>query len=86
MAPESDSVRIARIEEGLIRLHERISSHHQAVMTALKPAVERSENNMIEIVRIKRDYRWTFLIATFFVPTLLTGVEIYLHYFRTSGS
>lgn len=62
MSPESDSVRIARIEEGLVRVHERIGSNHREVMTALKPTVDRVEKHDTSITILKRDRYWVFLL------------------------
>lgn len=84
---ESDSVRLARIEEGLVRLHERITTNHDAQMSVLTPVVEQTYKNKDDIIRINRDHKWIYtLIMLVALPSVFTGVELYLWYHQHNPS
>jgi hypothetical protein len=83
---EPVGVRLARIEEGLVYVHKKMDEHHEAQMSALLPLIEKTQNHEIKFATIDRDYRWVSALAVAavtVVPIALTGLEIYLHYFRT---
>lgn len=76
MSPEPMDVRLARLEEGMVRLHEKISSNHEAVMTALGPM----KDAPLEIARMKQNNWWVMMIATVAVPSCLTVLELWIHH------
>lgn len=84
---ESDSVRLARIEEGMVRVHDRITSNHDATMKALEPVVSQTYANKDDIIRIKQNHKWIYtLIVIVALPSVFTGIELYLWYHQHGGS
>ena len=63
MNQESDSVRIARIEERMIRVQERISDNHNELMSVLTPLTAKVQKHQTDITILKRDRLWTFAIC-----------------------
>jgi hypothetical protein len=73
---ESGDVRLARIEEGMVRVHERISANHTEVMKALGPFQETRE----DVTVLKRDRFWLFTICGFSLS--MAGYAFIEHVFK----
>ncbi len=80
MALEPDYIRIARIEEGLVRIHERIATNHREVMTALTPAVKESRKNSEDLIRLKRDRGWVYGLAIVVPSSVAAAIEWLMHF------
>jgi hypothetical protein len=82
MSPETDSVRIARIEERLVQFHGTIKRNHDEVMGALPPIAKKAEAAHTGVIKLERDHRWMFWFVVIGVPAFTAGftaaVEIYL--------
>ncbi len=60
---EPVEVRLARIEEGMVRIHDRIGSNHQEIMSSLNPVLQKTAKHHDDIVVLKRDRFWLFTLA-----------------------
>lgn len=57
---ESDDVRLARMEEGMVRLHQKIDGYHATVLAAIEPM----KTDHDTIVSLKSDRKWLFVLAS----------------------
>jgi len=66
---ESTDVRLARIEEGMIRLHDVSASNHKAVMAVIEPVSTAVKKHHDELTALKRDRWWVFSMGAMFFST-----------------
>jgi hypothetical protein len=60
---EPDSVRIARIEEGMVALHGKIDRNHAETMKQMTPLVARQSKHHDWLIVLRRDRWWLFTLA-----------------------
>ncbi len=63
---EPVEIKIARIEDGMVALHEKLDTHHQKIMLILEPLTRKTEQDHDELCSFKRDRYWIFGILLVF--------------------
>ena len=78
MHHEPQEVRLARIEEGMVRIHDKLDANHRAAMGILQPVAMRVNKHHDDITTLKRDRWWLFtLCSAAFGAALYSLVEIF---------
>lgn len=77
MAKESSDVRLARIEEGVKALDQKVSSYLEDNKTDMTRVKERITSNEVDISIFKRDRAWLMLICTFLGGSASLAVEYF---------
>lgn len=72
---ESTEVRLARIEDGIVGLHGKISENHKRLEQILIPMQDRQQKHHTEIALIKRNFKWMISIAGIFGSAAAIAVE-----------
>jgi uncharacterized membrane protein YjdF len=88
MSPESDAVRLARIEESLVAHRGESRANHKAVMELLGPVVKESCANKEDLIRIKQNNKWVYRLVIVFPPSFLAMMglfEWWVHFARAAG-
>lgn len=63
---ESVDVRLARMEEGLVRIHDKFDGVHEkldGVRSAIEPYADMTRKNHDQIIKITRDRVWVFMLC-----------------------
>jgi hypothetical protein len=64
MIDEPVAVRLARIEDGLVNIHSKLETNHEAVMGQLVSQGSKLEIQGTDIEILKRDRFWVFTLVS----------------------
>lgn len=78
-------ISVVRLEEGMVRLHDRLTSNHKefvAFMNRVESALIKNDETTLKVIKMEVSHKWLYTIATVITPCSVTALELYLHYFK----
>lgn len=85
MSPESDSVRIARIEEGLVAHRGESRENFKAIMKVLDPLVIKVQMHHEDLIRRKQNDKWIYTLLLLGPTSLAAAFEVWFHFKALKG-